>query len=141
MRSSPTIARWPGTIQPGVTSTHIAAFWDLLPTVCQITGADIPENIDGLSFLPALLSQPEQQKEHEYLYWEFHENPTTEQAVRMGTWKAVRHAPSGAIELYDLRQDIGEENNVATEHADIVNRVKDYLDKSRTPHEIWPLKD
>ncbi|MFN2121138.1 MAG: hypothetical protein ACK2T0_12140 [Anaerolineales bacterium] len=74
--------------------------------------------------------QPEQQKEHEYLYWEFHENPTTEQAVRMGTWKAVRHAPSGAIELYDLRQDIGEENNVATEHADIVNRVKDYLDKS-----------
>lgn len=137
----PTIARWPGKIQPGSTTNHVSAFWDVLPTVCETIGAPVPQNIDGISFLPTLLGNPEQQKKHEYLYWEFHEGPTTAQAVRMKNWKAVRHAPSGAIELYDLSQDLGEEKNVAEQHPEIVAKLKEYLDNTRTPHEIWPLKD
>ncbi len=137
----PTIARWPGKIQPGTTSSHISAFLDVLPTVCETIGALIPKEIDGISFLPTLLGQTKKQKQHDYLYWEFHENPTTSQAVRMGKWKALRHAPSGPIELYDLSQDIGEENNVALDFPKVVEQMKNYLDNSRTPHEIWPLKD
>lgn len=136
----PTIATWPGKIQPGTKSAHISAFWDVLPTVCEVIGADVPKGIDGISFLPTLLGKAHQ-KQHEYLYWEFHENPTTAQAVRMGKWKAIRHSPHGQLELYDLNQDIGEQNNVADDFPEIVTKMKSYLDNTRTPHEIWPLKE
>ena len=90
----PTLARWPGRIQPGSRSDHVSAFWDLMPTLAELAGTEPPKN-DGLSFLPALL-QEEGQEQHQSLYWEFH-NPRGghTQAVRFldefsKSWKAVR---------------------------------------------------
>jgi len=134
----PMIVRWPGKVQPGTTSNHVSAFWDFLPTACEIAGISIPENTDGISFFPQLVGK--RQKEHEYLYWEFHERKTSDQAIRMGQWKAVRHSPSGAIELYDLRTDIGETNDVSGQHPEIVARIEAFFSETRTPHEIWKLK-
>jgi hypothetical protein len=59
----------------------------------------------------------------------------------MGRWKAVRLAPSRAVELYNLNSDIGEENNIADRHPDIVARAKEIMDKVRTNADVWPLKD
>ncbi|MBB6479452.1 arylsulfatase [Spirochaeta isovalerica] len=70
----PLIARWPGVIQPERETDHISAFWDFLPTIAEIYSIPLPEGIDGISYLPVLKNQEDNQKEHDYLYWEFHEN-------------------------------------------------------------------
>jgi len=138
----PMIARWPGRIKAGSTSNHASAFWDFLPTCCELAGADAPEDIDGISMVPALLGRSRQQKEHEALYWEFHEQGK-KQAVRMGNWKGVRlnvaKKPDGPIELYDLKNDIGERNNVANRHPEIVARIEKYMKSARTPSEHWKM--
>jgi arylsulfatase A-like enzyme len=133
----PFIGRWPGKIQPGSTTNHIAAFWDFLPTAAEVAGATIPAETDGISYLPTLLGQ--QQKEHEQLYWEFHEGKGSKQAVRMGDWKAVRIQMSKPLELYNLATDIGETNNVAGQHPDIVATIENYLKAARTKNEFWEL--
>ncbi|UCE41475.1 MAG: arylsulfatase [Candidatus Aminicenantes bacterium] len=136
----PMIARWPGRIQAGTTTHHVSAFWDFLPTVCDLVEITSPDGIDGLSFLPAMLGDEKEQREHEVLYWEFHERKTTNQAIRMGRWKAIRHSPTGPIELYDLETDIGETANIADQNPEIVGKIRAHLEKTRTPHEIWELK-
>ncbi|MEN6425230.1 MAG: arylsulfatase [Phycisphaerales bacterium] len=137
----PLIARWPGRIAAGSGSDHVSAFWDFLPTCCELTGVPAPQGIDGLSILPTLLGRPEMQQKHEYLYWEFHEQGK-KQAVRMGDWKGVRlnvaKDPNGPIELYDLTGDMGEERNVADQHPDIVRRIATIMASARTPSEHWP---
>ena len=135
----PGIARWPGHIAAGAVSGHPWAFWDFLPTACEIAGAETPKGIDGISFLPAMLGR--KQRAHEFLYWEFHEGRSSSQAVRMGTWKGVRKTPSGPLELYDLPRDLGEENNVASEHPDVVKKIEAYLAVARTESKHWPLRD
>lgn len=135
----PFIAKWPEKIAPGTVSDLASAFWDMLPTFADMAGL-APAKTDGISILPTLAGKPEQQTQHDFFYWEFHENKSTNQAVRQGNWKAVRHDPKGKIELYDLSKDIGEKNNVADQHPGIVQQMQTILEKARTPHPIWTLK-
>ncbi len=134
----PMIARWPGKIPAGVTSDQVWAFWDFLPTAAELAGVKPPAGIDGLSMLPALLGK-KQTNQHEFLYWEFHEKGSR-QAVRTGDWKAVRLAPGAPLELYDLKSDPGETNNVAASRPAVVAKVEAYLKTARTESEHWPLK-
>ena len=137
----PLIARWPGRIAAGSGSDHVSAFWDLLPTCCELAGVPAPQGIDGLSYLPTLLGRPEQQQRHPYLYWEFHEQGK-KQAVRMGDWKGVRlnvaKEPNGPIELYNLRDDLSEERNVAEQNPEIVKQITAIMVSARTASEHWP---
>ncbi len=137
----PTIALWPGTIEAGSSNEHISAFWDMLPTVCELAGIEAPANIDGISFLPSLRGG--QQPEHEYLYWEFHEQGG-KQAVRKGDWKAVRlgvnEDPDAPLELYDLSEDPGETNNIAEQHPEIIEEMKTIMDEARTRSEIFAFR-
>ncbi|WP_047245499.1 arylsulfatase [Maribacter thermophilus] len=136
----PMIAKWPGKIKPNSKTALVSAFWDILPTFSDIAGVASPSNIDGISFLPTLLGETEQQKEHEYLYWEFHEMGGR-QAVRMGDWKAVRYnvfkSPNAQMELYNLKTDIGEENNIADKHPDVVKKMEDIFNTARSPSEVF----
>jgi len=131
----PMIARWPGMTEAGSVSDHMSAFWDFLPTFTELVGIGAPEDIDGISLLPILLGRPRQQKEHEYLYWEYKRG----QAVRLGDWKAVRPAANRSIELYNLRDDIGEQHNVAGENPEVVASIADIMEKGRTESELFPL--
>ena len=137
----PMIARWPGRIKPGSTSDHISAFWDFLPTCCDLIGAKIPDGIDGISFLPTLLGKPGQQQ-HDYLYWEF-KSYGAQQAVRMGKWKGYRKDvttnPNPPLELYDLENDIGETTNVATGNPAIVSQIEQIMTKAHTPSPEFPI--
>ncbi|MBN1482899.1 N-acetylgalactosamine-6-sulfatase [candidate division KSB1 bacterium] len=117
----PLIVRWPGTVTPGAVSNHPSAFWDYLPTACDIARIKPPENIDGISYLSAL--RGEVQSQHEYLYWQFAGSGHDKQAVRVGFWKAVRPETNAPLELYDLSTDIGEQNNIASAHPDIVAKM------------------
>ncbi|MDA0194608.1 MAG: arylsulfatase [Bacteroidetes bacterium] len=120
----PFIARWPGKIQPGTTSDHTSAFWDFMPTACELAGVKPPSDINGKSYLNALLGKP--QEKHDYLYWEFYEQGG-KQAVRLDQWKGVRLGvqanPDAPIELYDVVADPGETNNVADQNPEVVRRI------------------
>lgn len=134
------LIKWPEKIKEGSKSDHISAFWDIMPTFAEITGAEIPENTDGISFLPALLGK--KQKQHEFLYWEFHEQGG-KMAVRTGNWKAVKlsidKTPQGTTELYDLSKDISESNNVANTNPEIVKKMEEIMFKAHTPSEAFPF--
>jgi arylsulfatase len=131
----PFIARWPGKIERGSTSDHISAFWDFLPTCCELIGRDAPSDVDGISILPTLLGRPERQKKHDYLYWELR----GQQAVRMGDYKGVRQRPGRKIELYDLSSDIGEQRDIAGEHPEIVAEIAEILKTGRIESDVFPL--
>lgn len=126
----PMIAYWPNKIKPNSTSNHISAFWDFLPTVCEIAQIKKPQNIDGISFLSELLG--EKQKSHDYLYWEFLERGG-KQALRLGDWKGVRvnmsNNSDAPIELYNLAVDIGEQHNIAAENPEIVREIAEIMEK------------
>jgi len=137
----PLIACWPGKIKAGSGTNHVSAFWDFLPTCCDLVGLAPPDGIDGLSMLPTLLGEPGKQRQHRFLYWEFHEQGK-KQAVRMGDWKGVRlnvaKDPEGAIELYHLNVDPSETTDLAADHPEIVARIADIMRTARTPSEHWP---
>lgn len=131
----PMAASWPGRIKPGSESSHISAFWDILPTLCEIAGAEVPGGIDGLSMLPALTGEGGQE-EHEYLYWEFKPG---QQAVRMGPWKGFRGEINKGnldLELYNLDEDPTESNNIADQHPEIVTKIENIMRTARTRPEI-----
>lgn len=131
----PAIAYWPGVVPAGVTSDHICAFWDFLPTVADLAGADTPPDLDGLTFAP-LLTGEAAPPEHDYLYWEFSERGFV-QALRQGDWKLLRRESS--VELYDLATDIGETANVAAEHPDVVAELALLMDGARTEPRPGPF--
>jgi arylsulfatase A-like enzyme len=133
----PMIARWPKRIKTGANSDQVWAHWDFLPTAAEIAGVKPPASLDGISMLNALLGR--RQRSHEFLYWEFHERGFS-QAVRMGDWKAVRNGQDSPLELYDLKNDLGEQNNVAVKHPEVVKKIEDYLKTARTESELWPTR-
>ena len=137
---APLIARWPGKIKAGTTSDLISAHWDMLPTFCELAGAKTPSDLDGISIVPELTGEGTQAL-HEFLYWEFYEKGG-KRAVRFGNWKAVQQNLAGAdqkdgVELFDLSQDIGEENNIAADQPEIVGQALDYFASAHTPSEFW----
>ena len=120
-------------------SDHVSAFWDVMPTVAELAGVKSPDKIDGISFLPTLFGKSGQ-KEHTSLYWEFHEQ-NGRQAVRMGDWKLVHYNVSipekATTELYNLKTDLGEENNVAEKNPKEVKQMLEIMKNSRTPSDVF----
>ncbi|MBW3541910.1 MAG: arylsulfatase [Planctomycetes bacterium] len=133
----PFIARWPGRIEPGTLTDHIAAFQDVLPTLAELAGVEPPENIDGLSLVPTLLARGEQ-REHDGLYWEYARSGGLSRAARIGRWKAVQNGPRSPVELYDLETDISESTNVAAKHPEIVERLTKFMDAAHEPPRDFP---
>ncbi len=153
----PFIARWPGKIQPGTTSDHVSAFWDMMPTFGEMTGATVPAGLDGISLLPALTGKA--QPKHDFLYWEFNAKNYNggQVAVRVGDWKGVKtqqlsngrrgkrkkdtgpHTP-GKLQLYNLKADPFEQHDVAAQHPEIVERLEALIRREHTPSELFPFK-
>jgi uncharacterized sulfatase len=122
------IARWPGNIAPGTSSDHLSGFYDFLPTACELAGVKSPAEIDGISYLPALLGQTDQ-RQHDYLYCASQEGATSV-GVRFGRWKLVKYGRGHNDQdqpadwrLYDLSRDIGETQNIAAQRADVVETI------------------
>jgi len=132
----PTVARWPGRIKPGSVSDHVSAFWDWLPTFAELLGVKPSGDTDGISLLPTLLGNPEKQKNHDYLYWEY----SGKQAVRRSEWKAYRSSVESPLELYNLRDDISEKHDLAGQRPDMVKEIEDIMMAARIESGLFPLK-
>ncbi|WP_133408143.1 arylsulfatase [Parashewanella tropica] len=133
----PFIAKWANKIKPNTESDHISAMWDMMPTFCELSGADCPKT-DGVSLVPTLIKN-RKQAQHDFLYWEFNERQGPIQAVRHQNWKLVRFYEKPA-ELYDLSKDAGELNNVATTYPNVVKKITKMMDGARSPHPQFSLK-
>ena len=142
----PFIVRWPGHIKAGSVNDHQLAFYDIMPTFCDIIGVDNYEDrysnksltkdyFDGLSFAPTLFGKNKKQKKHDYLYWEFHE--TNQIGVRKGNWKLL--VKNGNCELYDLATDIHEDTNVAAKYPRIVNELKNIVRKEHIDSPLFSV--
>jgi arylsulfatase A-like enzyme len=140
----PFIVRWPGTVEAGRVSDHQLAFYDILPTFCDIAGiggypeAFVNKNLegdcfDGLSFYNELTGKP--QEAHDFLYWEFHE--TNMMALRMGNWKMV--VKNGNCMLYDLANDIHEDTDVAAKYPEVVKKMKEIILSQHTNSDLFKV--
>ena len=141
----PFIARWPGRVPAGEVNDHICAFYDLMPTFCDVAGIKNYEKkyrnkekevdyFDGISFAPTLLGK-KKQKQHDFLYWEF--NETNQIAVRMGDWKLI--VKKGKPSLYNLKTDIHEDNDIALQHPEIVEKMKAIIFEQHTPNQHFSV--
>jgi arylsulfatase A-like enzyme len=139
----PMIVRWPGKVAAGSTSDHVSAFWDWLPTFGEIIGEEKIGGADGVSLLPSLLAQKNQQQ-HEYLYWEFHELGGR-QAVLKDGWKLVKYQVTDpektTLELYNLATDPGEKNDLASEMPEKVHELDRMIRQSHRPNLVFDLFD
>ncbi len=137
----PFIAWWPGKIEPGSKTGHLSAFWDFLPTACELAGKEAPSFTDGISYLPVLLGK--EQPQHEYLYWEFHERGG-KQAVRKGEWKAVRRNvkedPDSPVLLFNLDSDPSEATDISSEYPEIVKEMVEIMEKEHRPSAVFPFR-
>ena len=137
----PFIANWPGHIKPGTETNLPAAFWDILPTFAELAHTHADTYTDGISFAPTLMGKSKQAK-HPYLYWEFHEDGGR-QAVRAGNWKLVKQNVSNpektTFELYDLKKDPKEENNLLNRKKKKAQKLIKYIDEAHVESELFPL--
>lgn len=133
----PMIVAWPARMKKNKISDHICASWDIFPTICDITGADTPDGLDGISMLPSITGKG-RQKTHKYLYWEFPEG-RGQQAVRIGNWKGLRnntHDGNMDINLFDLSVDITEDHDVSAENPEMVRKIGEIMEKEHQSPEI-----
>lgn len=134
----PMIVWRPGRFAPGIVDEPCQSS-DVLPTVLALAGAPRPRGVTGLDMSP-LLTGAAKRLDRDHLYFEFRESPS--QAVLMDRrWKAIRPrlAKSLDFELYDLSNDPGEKENVASAHPDLVSRAQKLCRSERVPNRLFPL--
>ncbi|MGH7959097.1 MAG: arylsulfatase [Opitutaceae bacterium] len=138
----PCIAWWPGRVKAGTEAGHVAYFGDWFATAAELAGAKTPAGLDSISFAPTLNGKAREQKQHEFLYWEFHERGFHQAALYQGRWKGIRERTLAApLALYDLKNDVAEKTNVAARHPEIVAKIDAYLKTARLESADWSPKE
>jgi arylsulfatase A-like enzyme len=145
----PMIVRWKGRVKAGSESDRVTGFEDWLPTLLDATagkaGPKLADHVDGVSFLPTILSK--KQAPRKFMYREFAAYGG-QQAIWSGEWKAIRQklmptkkVPNPVIttELYNLSTDVSEKFNVAAQHPDIVARMESMMVHEHSPSVEFPI--
>ena len=136
----PFIAYWNGTIKGGQVTDNVVASWDFMPTACELAGATPPKGIDGISYLPTLLGK--EQPQHDYLYFEFHEQGGKQAVIKDG-WKLIcldaKYRAKSYFELYNINEDIHEDNNLAAQNPEKAKELLEIMVNARTENELFKL--
>ena len=123
----PTSVCWPGQTPAGGASDVPFTAYDVMATYCELTGAKECPETDGISFLPTILGKDQPQAQSRAIFTSFGKMT----GARLGKWKAVRMGPNKKVELYDLSQDIGEENDVASENPEMVGKLVKFMEEAQ----------
>lgn len=131
----PCIIRWKNKIPEGKTYTQLISSLDFLPTMISFAGGTLPENrvYDGFDISELLLAPESTNTPYEYFY--YYSRDGDPEAIRSGDWKLHiaksvgwdKNAGEFPVSLYNLKMDIGEQNNIADENPDIVEKLKNEL--------------
>jgi len=134
----PLVAWWPTKIKQNTKSDHVAYFGDWLATATELAGLSAPGAIDSISMVPTFHGDHSKQKQHEYLYWEFHEGGFKQAALYQGRWKGIRKGgPDEPVLLFDQANDVAESTNVAASHPEFAAKLGEYLKSARTESPDW----
>lgn len=124
----PFIVKWPGVTEPEQTSAVPVMSTDFFPTFLKAAGGEVKGTVDGVDLLPLLKGK---ELEREALYWHYphysNQGGFPSGAIRMGDWKLVERYEDGRVHLYNLKDDIGELNDVKAGHADRVTMMRGKL--------------
>lgn len=127
----PLIARWPGHVPPGSLCREPVSLIDLLPTIAHLTNTQnalAAHTIDGLDITPLLTGKPDAKSPHRALFYYFKGQL---QAVRSGPWKLYLPRNSDAARLYNLRNDLSETHDLASQRPEIIHRLSSFADHAR----------
>ena len=120
----PYIVRFPGMVTSESVSNHMLANYDLLPTLADFMGVELPQAKDGVSFLPTLFEQPDAQSQHEWVVYASGLGPAL---VTSDGWKLRYINKTDSFQLYQLNNDYSEENDISADNPDIVTRLRGWL--------------
>ncbi len=131
----PLLVRWPGVTPSGKTCDTPVCSVDFFPTLCAMAGAQADTILDGVD-ISAALRNPAAPLAREALYWHYphfaNQGGRPGAAVRAGDWKLIEFYETGNVELYNLRDDIGEAHDLAAAKPDEAARLKQMLVQWRT---------
>ncbi len=132
----PLIVNQPGRV-PARRLENQVYFPDFMPTLAHLAQGEqhLPQKTDGMDISP-LFFGGEADTDHRLLYWEF---PGKQRAARLGNWKVVTIKKGAPLELYNLKDDPGEQHNLADEYPEMVQLMDEAMRRMRTPSECWPL--
>ena len=141
----PFLVRWPGVIEAGRVSEHLYANYDLMATIAEITGARCPDTSDGISCLPELCGDAEQQASHEAIIFASRQGPGL---VTPDGWKLKQATLPGdnLYQLYHLPEDRKEENDLKFEERGVCERLStlllrecdgNFLNGTPAAHQVW----
>ena len=131
----PFLARWSGTIPAGETTDFVCAAWDMLPTMAELLDVNPPSGLSGVS-IASVLRGEEAPQVRPPLYWE----AQGEQAIRVGRWKGIRRHPDAPLQLFDLENDIGENEDLAAARPEIVAELERTIEAVRVESARFPLR-
>ncbi len=132
----PLIVRWPGVVRPATECATPVISMDFFPTILEAVGLKPDEQtpLDGESLLPLLRQTGDLRRSEIYFHYPnyaFHGDNRLGSAVRAGDYKLIERFDDGSVELYDLKRDIGERNNLAGEMPDRANALRETLSNWR----------
>ena len=119
----PCIVSCPSKVGANSQSDQLWAAWDIFPTLADIGMAQLPRGLDGHSLL-SRLNDSAQTNCHEYLYWEDRSGGNIRQAVRTDDWKAIITQPAGQKELFNLKTDTAEKNDLAKHQPEELEKLE-----------------
>ena len=125
----PFLVRWPGMVAAGRVSDFVFTQVDILATLADFAGAEIPADTDGSSILGEIFGDSDRKYSQEMFYWEY----AGQTAVRYGNWKAIQPGKNKAWELYDLAADIEESTSLSAAHPKVLAQMKAFAQASHQP--------
>lgn len=136
---------WGAGVPKGTVSDHQLAFYDLMPTFMEYSGAFSKKEIaarslpqaDGISFCPTMIGKARKQRRHDFLYWEMSDGPTQVIGVRQGDWKLV--VSQGKPFLYNLATDIHEDHDLKDIHPDKLAELIRIVHQEHTDNPLFPI--
>lgn len=132
----PFIVNQPGTV-PVQKLDNLIYFPDVMPTLAAAAKAEdkLPTRRNGINILPLIMGEEMPETDERMLYWEF---PGKQRAARKGDWKVVTIKKDAPLELYNIRKDMTESNDLAKEYPELVEQFEREMKAGRVPSPNWP---